>query len=183
MAREHLVGLVRVMRRSTVEAQTAELEAHGCTRIWAWEDRSKLLRYVGRKGDRVAMTQAHCLGPSRQEAASLFGRLMDRGVVVEVLRPPLTSMTPREAALIAFSACAGLAGDSKALTTDDARMYGKRTGQKKRAKRSSFEAMRRAWTKGKSDGLSVSERMALPEMRDWSKSGIYRAFSERGLKP
>ncbi len=170
---ENLVGLVRDMRRSSEAKQREELEATGCGRIWSWEDRTKLVRYL-RKRDTVVMTEAHCLGPTRDSVEALLSAILGKGCTVRVLRPPLATETALGAAQIAFAAVAGLAGDSRAHVPDDAREYGRLAWSKERAGRTSFFVAHRYWRSAAAKKLTDAERVKHPAMKGWTVPTFYR---------
>lgn len=176
MPSERHIGLYRSLRRHPEKRQIVALEKHGCGRSWSWDERERALRYL-RAGDVVVLPEAHCLGPTRDEVERLMVSIFEKGATLEVLNPPITAST-MGAAQIAFRAVAGLAGDSKAHETQEAREYGKLAWSELKAGRTPFATMKRYWRSAEAQAITAQERMSHPAMRGWSIATVYRAFRE-----
>lgn len=180
MSSERIVGLYRPLRRGPEKRQIAALEARGCGRIWSWDERDRLLRYL-RGGEVVVVTVAHVFGPTRDEAEELMFAILARGTTLEVLDPPMSASTVG-AAQMAFRVVAGLAGDGKAPTSQEARERGKKNREYFDAKRTPFASMKRYWRSAAAQALTVHERMSHPAMRGWTIDTVYRHFREEKMK-
>lgn len=174
MPNERIVGLVRPVRRLPEKKQLARLEGV-CGRIWSWDERDLLLKYL-RQGDLVVACVAHCLGPTRRDVETMMTAILDKRCSIRVLDPePLGAETGKEAVQIAMRAVAGLSGDSRAHTADEATKHGKLAWSKKTSGRTSFSRARRFWkSKRARDMVTNEQRMAQPEMRGWTHQTFMR---------
>lgn len=174
MPNERIVGLVRPVRRLPEKRQRERLEG-ACGRIWSWDERDLLLRYL-RQGDMVVVCVAHCLGPTRRDVEAVMTAILAKRCSIRVLDPdPLDAETGTEAVRIAMQAVAGLTGDSRAHTTDEAAKHGRMAWSKKTGKRTSFAVARKFWKSQKARGMATNEdRMAQPQMRGWTYATFMR---------
>lgn len=168
MSNERIVGLVRPVRRLPEKRQQALLEGM-CGRIWAWDERDLLLRYL-RQGDVVVVCVAHCLGPTRLDVETMMTAVLAKRCSIRVLEPvPIDAETGKEAVQIAMQAVAGLSGDSRAHTADEAAKHGKKAWSKKTGSRTSFAVARKFWKSRRAREMATNEqRMAQPEMGGWT---------------
>ena len=134
MRSDRVVGLVRSLRRLPESRQRSRLEALGCSRIWSWDERKLLFRYL-RQGDVVAVVVAHAMGPTRNDAEATMVTIHERHAAIYEIESELMADTPARAVKMAMKAVAGLTGDSRALTTKEASRAGKMSGKHKHAKR------------------------------------------------
>lgn len=168
MPDERIVGLVRPVRRLPEKRQREYLEG-ACGRIWSWDEREYLLRYL-RQGDLVVVCVAHCLGPTRRDIETMMTAILAKRCSIRVMQPErLDAETGKEAVQIAMQAVAGLSGDSRAHTADEAAKHGKLAWSKKTDGRTSFAVARKFWQSKRAREMATNEqRMAQPEMRGWT---------------
>lgn len=174
MPNERIVGLVRPVRRLPEKRQRARLEPV-CGRVWSWDERDLLLRYL-RQGDLVVVCEAHCLGPTRRDVEAMMTTILGKRCSIRVLDPePLDAQCGKDAVRVAMRAVAGLAGDSRAHTADEAAKHGKKAWSKQKQGRTSFERARRFWKSKRSRDMPNNEtRLAQPEMRGWTHQTFMR---------
>ena len=174
MSNERIVGLVRPVRRLPEKRQRARL-GPVCGRVWSWDERDLLLRYL-RQGDLVVVCEAHCLGPTRRDVEAMMTAILAKRCSIRVLDPePLDAQDGKEAVRIAMQAVAGLTGDSRAHTADEAAKHGRMAWSKKTGKRTSFAVARKFWKSQKARGMATNEeRMAQSQMRGWTYQTFMR---------
>lgn len=173
MPRENVVGLIRPVRRYTEKQQRAML-ADECGRIWSYDELDRLLKYL-RPNDVVVVPLAHCLGPTRRDVHATMQAIFAKGAGIMSLEPEtLTAKQGAEAAAIAMQAVAGLTGDSRVLTAEEGKKFGKRSWKKKQSKRTSIEVARKFWHSERAKQMTAEQRIHEPEMRGWSITTAYR---------
>lgn len=173
MSNERVVGLVREVRRYPEKRQRENLKDE-CGRIWSYEEIDLLFKYL-RKGTIVIVCVAHCLGPSRAAIQLTMRRIFEKGGGIMVLEPETVfAKSGAEAADIALQAVAGLTGDKRAFSEDEAKRHGKKAWKSKAAKRDPIEKVRKFWYSKRGREMTVEERINQPEMEGWSITTFYR---------
>lgn len=172
MPSDRVVGLVRKLRRSPESKQRSSLQGH-CSRIWTWDDRDLLLRYL-RQGDVVVICAAHVLGPTRADVERMLVAIFEKRAMVYDLGSGLKAEGSVEAVKMTMRAVAGLTGDSRALTTKEASRAGKMSGKRKQAKRTSDAVAGKWWRSRAAAVLTVEEAMRNPAMKGWTPATAYR---------
>lgn len=172
MLSERVVGLVRKLRRSPESKQRSQLQGH-CSRVWAWDERDLLIRYL-RQADVVVICAAHVLGPTRADVEQLLVAIFEKHATVYDLESGLKAAGTVEAVKMTMRAIAGLAGDSRALTTKEASRAGKMSGKHKQAGRTSDAVAGKWWRSRAAAALTVEEAMRNPAMRGWTLPTAYR---------
>lgn len=174
MQSDRVVGLVRKLRRSPGSKQRLKLQDH-CSRIWTWDERDLLLRYL-RQADVVVICAAHVLGPTRADVEKLLVAIFERRATVYDLDSGLKAEGSVEAVKMTMRAVAGLTGDSRALTTKEASRAGKMSGKHKHADRTSKEVAGKWWRSRAAANLTVEEAMKHPAMYGWTPATAYRVL-------
>ncbi len=178
MPNERIVGLVRAVRRLPEKRQRERLEP-ACGRVWSWDERDFLLRYL-RQGDLVVVCVAHCLGPTRRNVETMMTAILGKRCSIRVLDPePLDAQDGKDAVRIAMQAVAGLAGDSRAHTAEEAAKHGKLAWSKKTEGRTSFGRAKKFWKSRRAGDMTTDQKMAQPEMRGWTYATFMRWLHER----
>ncbi len=172
MSNDRIVGLVRKLRRSPESAQRARL-ADQCGRIWTWDERELLARYL-RPGDVVVVCAAHVLGPTRADVEALLVAIFAKRATVYDLDSGLRADGSVEAVKLTMRAVAGLTGDSRALTTAEASRAGRMSGKVKRAARTSDAVAGKWWRSKAAAALTLEEAMQHPAMQGWTAATAYR---------
>ena len=93
MRSDRAVGLVRSLRRHPESKQRSRLEAFGCSRVWSWDERELLFRYL-RQGDVVAVVVAHALGPTRHDAEAMMIAIIEKHAAIYEVETELMADTP-----------------------------------------------------------------------------------------
>lgn len=175
---ERIVGLVRPVRRLPEKRQRARLEPV-CGRVWSWDERELLLRYL-RQGDLVVTCVAHCLGPTRRDVEAMMTAILGKRCSIRVLEPePIDAHDGKDAARIALQAVAGLTGDSRAHTAEEAGKHGRKAWSKVTKKRTSFAAAKRFWKSRRAQDMSTDQKMAQKEMHGWTYQTFQRWLNKR----
>lgn len=172
MQSDRVVGLVRKLRRSPESKQRSHLQDH-CSRIWTWDERELLLRYL-RQGDVVVICAAHVLGPTRADVERVLVAIFEKRATVCDLDSGLQANGTAEAVKMTMRAVAGLTGDSRALTTKEASRAGKMSGKHKHAGRTSDAVAGKWWRSKAAASLTVEEAMRDPAMKGWTLATAYR---------
>lgn len=174
MRSDRAVGLVRSLRRHPESRQRSRLEAFGCGRVWSWNERDLLLRYL-RQGDVVAVVVAHALGPTRRDAEDLMVAIHEKHAAIYEIEADLMADTPARAVKMAMKVVAGLTGDSRALTAAEASKAGRKSHKAAREGRTTETVARKFWKSKRARAMAtIDEIMAAPEMRGWTKATAYR---------
>ena len=187
MRSDRAVGLVRSLRRYPESKQRSRLEAFGCSRVWSWDERELLFRYL-RQGDVVAVVVAHALGPTRHDAEAMMIAILEKHAAIYEVETELMADTPARAVKMAMKVVAGLAGDSRALISSEASKAGKKSHKKKQAARTTDAVAKKFWRSRRAREMdTIDDIMAHPDMRGWSKATAYRRFGKparpAGRKP
>lgn len=179
MPNERIIGLVRPVRRLPEKRQREHLE-NACGRIWTWDERELLLRYL-RQGDLVVVCVAHCLGPTRRDVETMMTAILEKRCSIRVLEPiPIDAQSGKEAVQIAMQAVAGLSGDSRAHTAEEAGKHGRRAWSNVTNKRTTFAVAKKFWKSRRAREMATNEdRIAQPEMSGWT----YQTFMRHLKKP
>lgn len=179
MPDERIVGLVRPVRRLPEKRQREYLES-ACGRVWSWDERDLLLRYL-RQGDLVVVCVAHCLGPTRRDVETMMTAILAKRCSIRVMQPErLDAETGKEAVQIAMQAVAGLSGDSRAHTAEEAGKHGRRAWSKVTNQRTTFAVAKKFWKSRRAREMATNEdRIAQPEMQGWT----YQTFMRWMKKP
>ena len=178
MSNERIVGLVRAVRRLPEKRQRARLEPV-CGRIWSWDERDLLLRYL-RQGDLVVVCVAHFLGPTRRDVETMMIAILGKRCSIRVLDPePLDAQDGKDAVRISMQAVAGLAGDSRAHTADEAAKHGKLAWSKKTEGRTTFARAKKFWLSRRAADMTTEQKMRQPELRGWTYATFMRWLHDR----
>ena len=171
------------LRRMSDRAQLAALAPHAKQlHTYEWADSAELVKSV-RPGEAVVLATARALGPRLDEGLDLLRAILDKGGVVTVLDIDASTATASGAVRICDAYRAGLIGDSRALTAQEARTYGKRKGAALRAARTPDQVAKRCWRDPENFHLSSAELCAShPDMRGWRPDIAAKKFKARGKK-
>ena len=172
MQSERVVGLVRKLRRSPESKQRSQLQDH-CSRIWTWDERDLLLRYL-RQADVVVICAAHVLGPTRVDVEQMLVAIFEKRATVYDLDSGLKAEGSVEAVKMTMRAVAGLTGDSRALTAKGASRAGKMSGKHRHADRTSDAVAGKWWRSKAAAALTLEEAMRHPAMSGWTAATAYR---------
>lgn len=172
MPNDRIVGLVRKLRRRPESEQRSHL-AGQCGRIWSWDERDLLIRYL-RQGDVVVICAAHVLGPTRADVEALLMAIFAKRAAVYDLDSGLRADGSAEAVQLTMRAVSGLTGDSRVLTTAEASRAGKLSGKRKRAERTSDAVAGKWWRSKAAAALTLDEAMRHPAMQGWTAATAYR---------
>lgn len=193
-----LRGWIRASARHSEQMQRRALEEAGCAAIYVsgpdtiddfigslraprLEAKGGKSKSKARPGDVVLVTSLARIGRDRRELRRALDAIHSKGaVIVEARNPPRRSDDRDQLAAMLLDAADELAGDRRALSTDDAKKHGRKgglaKGRRAREKRTPIEVALVPWR-----DLSMTGQQAIddPRMAGWTVRMAYRLLKKR----